>query len=313
MDKQNIKLTFSDNSCLESAALKAMLFENTIELVFSQNNKIITSANLAPDKASFSKTLVAIKAKINLICKRLGIHESQLIYDRTSVSIFKKIIYKPLILLKYICSILIPVQWVIVFKHQHDNKWRKIIPDSHLFQADPFVVYKNDKYFIFYEELKFEDYHGYLKVAELDSENGTLINDQIILKLEHHLSYPNVFEEKGIFYMIPECADSNRVDLFECTEFPYQWQKKQTLIENISAVDTTPLKTKEGTWYLFTSVITEGAVCGDELSIYTSTNLLEAMHEWPDILFKEAMKLFEFHKIVVNDMAFKPSSIAYYK
>ena len=167
----------------------------------------------------------------------------------------------------------IPIQWVIVYKGKDEKKWHKIIPDSKVFQADPFVVFKDDKYYVFYEELKFEDYHGYLMVAELDIANNQLINEKIILKLENHLSFPNVFEENGTYYMIPECADSHRVDLYECTDFPYQWKHTRTLLDNIQAVDTTPLKTHDG-WYLFTSEIVDGADCNDELSIYKSANLL---------------------------------------
>jgi hypothetical protein len=166
---------------------------------------------------------------------------------------------------------------VIVYKDANEtntkSKWHKIVPDSKVFQADPFIVFKDDKYYVFYEELKFEDYHGYLMVAELDLANKKLINQKIILKLEHHLSFPNVFEEDGTFYMIPECADSNRVDLYECTSFPYKWEKKKTLLDNIAAVDTTPLKTDDG-WYLFTTEIIKGVGCNDELSIYKSADLL---------------------------------------
>ncbi len=46
------------------------------------------------------------------------------------------------------------------------------------------------------------------------------------------------------------------------------------MIDNIQAVDTTPLKINDGAWYLFTSEIKEGASCDDELSIYKSADLL---------------------------------------
>jgi len=272
MDTQTYTLRIAGKNNLESGAHKAVIFDDTLELAFFKNGKLIKTANLAPDRASFYRTLEATKAKIKLICKRLDIDESQLSYDTQDLATSQKVIYKALILAKMIYTMLIPIQWVIVYKHQHDKKWRKIIPDSSVFQADPFIVYKNDKYYVFYEELKFEDYHGYLRAAELDVKNGKLINDKIILKLDYHLSFPNVFEENDTFYMIPESADSRSVDLFECTEFPYVWQKKQTLIDNIQAVDTTPLKTKEG-WYLFTSEIVDGASCDDELSIYKSNDL----------------------------------------
>ncbi len=274
MEAQAYSLTIAGKESLESGVYKAVIFDNALELAFFKNGKLIKTASLAPDRASFYRTLKATKAKIKLICKRLDIDESQLNYDTQSLATPQKLVYKALILAKMIYTMLIPIQWVIVYKHQQDKKWRKIIPDSNVFQADPFIVYKNDKYYVFYEELKFEDYHGYLRAAELDVENGKLINDKIILKLDYHLSFPNVFEENDTFYMIPESGDSHSVNLFECTEFPYLWQKKQTLINNIQAVDTTPLKTKNGAWYLFTSEIKEGASCDDELSIYKSADLL---------------------------------------
>ncbi len=275
MGGQNIKLTIAGKDNLESGVHKAVIFDDALELVFSQNNDVIKTVSLAPDRASFYRTLEATKAKIKLVSNRLKIDDAELNYDVQSISTPQKLFYKCCLFVKLIFTMLIPVQWVIVFKHREDKKWRKIIPHSSVFQADPFVVFKDDKYFIFYEELKFEDYHGYLRAAELDIENGKLINDQIILKLEKHLSFPNVFEENDTFYMIPECADSNRIDLFECIDFPYNWQKKQTLIDNINAVDTTPLKSEDGNWYLFTSEIKDGAACDDELSIYKSADLFK--------------------------------------
>ena len=273
MEEKTYSLTIAGKQSLEEGVHKAVIFDDALELAIFKDGELIKTASLAPDRASFYRTIEATKAKIKLLCSRLGIEESQLSYDKETLTVPQKLVYKSLILTKMIYTMLIPIQWVIVYKHKNEKKWRKIIPDSSVFQADPFIVFKNEKYYVFYEELKFEDYHGYLRAAELDIESGKLVNDQIILKLEYHLSFPNVFEENEKFYMIPESAESNSVDLFECTDFPYSWQKKQTLLPNIKAVDTTPLKTSDGIWYLFTSEIIDGASCDDELSIYKSDDL----------------------------------------
>ena len=268
------KLTIAGLASLQQGSLKSAVSSNTIDLVFYKNDKIIKMANLAPDRTSFSRTLESTKDKIQLICKRLGINEQQLDYDRSELSKVNLLSLKLRFFKKMLFEAFIPTQWVIVYKKKGEDKWNKIIPDSKVFQADTFVVFKDDKYYIFYEELKFEDYHGYLMVAELDIENNQLTNEKIILKLEHHLSFPNVFEEQGKYYMIPEYADGNSIDLYECTSFPYEWQKKKTLIANTCAVDTTPLKTKDG-WYLFTTIIEKGAGCNDELSIYKSSDIFK--------------------------------------
>lgn len=267
------KLTIAGLSNLQKGARKAAVSNGIVELVFTGKGKVLKKVNLSADRTSFSRTLEATQNKVALICERLGINEQQLEYDRSGLSKGESFTYKLLFLKKMLFEAFIPTQWVIVFKRENEEKWRKVLTNSKVFQADSFFVFKDGKYYLFYEELKFEDYHGYLMVAELDIINNLLLNAKIILKLEYHLSYPSVFEENGRYYMIPESADNHSVDLFECTDFPYQWQKKQTLLDNIQAVDTTPLKTDNG-WYLFTSEIIKGAACDDELSIYKSNDLL---------------------------------------
>ncbi|MEE9326705.1 MAG: hypothetical protein V3U71_05365 [Cocleimonas sp.] len=272
------QLTISGNSHLHLEIYKAMRSGKAIELTISLDNKILKQASLSAEPTSFQQTLENTKNKISLLCKRLNISSQQLAFDDSELSPFKKAIFQILTLKRVLFEVLVPTQWIIVYKQKNASKWNKLIPDPKVFHADTFVVYKDNKYTLFYEELKFEDYHGYLMAAELDIENNELINKKVILKLDHHLSYPNVFEENGTYYMIPECADSHRVDLYECTSFPYQWKKKKTLIEGIQAIDPTPLKTKDG-WYLFLTELKKGAECNDELSIYKSSCLFDAPFE----------------------------------
>ena len=268
-------LSIAGYDSLQKGIHKASVSDGCIQIIISQNGKALNQASLAADRSSLSRTLEKTLEKIDLLCKRLGIKESDLNYDRTELSKPAKLTYKLLFLKKMLFEAFVPIQWVIVYKNIDEKKWHRIIPDSKIFQADPFVVFKDDKYYVFYEELRFEEYRGYLKVAELDIENNCLINDKAILDLDYHLSFPNVFLENGTYYMIPESEENNTVDLFECTSFPYEWKKKKTLIDNIGAVDTTPLKTKDG-WYLFTSEGMKGADYNDELSIYKSTDLLNS-------------------------------------
>ncbi len=271
-------LSIAGLDSLQKGIHRAAVMYESVELVFSKDGKIVKQTNLAADRTSLYRTLEMTLAKIDLYCERLGIQETDLVYDRTPLSTPVKLGYKLLFLKKMLFEAFIPTQWVIIYKKSYEKKWHKIIPDSKIFQADPFLVFKDNKYYVFYEELKFEDYHGYLRAAELDIENNCLINDKIILNLDYHLSFPNVFLENGTYYMIPESGESNSIDLFECTDFPYKWKKKQTLIDNVQAVDTTPLKTENG-WYLFTSEVVKGADYNDELSIYKSSDLIHSPFE----------------------------------
>lgn len=267
------KLTIAGSDHLQRGVHKGAISGGVIELIFYQNDEVIKTASLSADRTSLYRSVEATKDKITLFCQRLGVDEAQLEYDRSDLSKKEKIFFKLRFLKKMFFEAFIPTQWIIVYKHKKESKWKRIVPDSKVFQADTFVIYKDDKYYIFYEELKFDDYQGYLMVAELDLKNNQLINEKTILKLDHHLSYPNVFQENGTYYMIPEAGDSGRVDLYECSAFPYEWGLKKTLIDNVEAVDTTPLK-YQNAWYLFTTVIEKGADCNDELSIFKSDDLL---------------------------------------
>jgi len=266
------KLTIAGYDHLQEGVYKRSIGSRVVELKIFKNGELIKQANLSAHPISIKRTLQATQNKITLLCKRLGINPEQLEYNRSSLSLSKKSVYLLLSLKRVLFEAFIPAQWIIVFKKTNEDKWQRIMPEPDVFQADPFIVYRDQKYFIFYEELKFEDYHGYLMAAELDIANKKLINEKIILKQGYHLSYPNVFEENGTYYMIPESADNRTVDLFECTDFPYKWEKKQTLLDNIQAVDTTPLKLGEN-WFLFTTEIVKGTECNDELSIYKSADL----------------------------------------
>ncbi len=274
-NNNNMRLTISGFDHLQRGVHRALLFYDKLDLAFFENDKEIKRVSLSPDPVSFHNTLLNTQAKIKLVCERLGIDENKLNYDKSPLKAPEKFAYKGLFLAQMLYKMFIPMQWVIVYKDLNlaNDSWHKIIPPKEVFQADPFILYKDGKHYVFYEELQFADYHGYLAVAELDTKQGKLVNAHTILKLDYHLSYPQVFEENGTFYMIPESAENHTVDLFECTDFPYQWKKKKTLLDNIQAVDSTLLKTDDAA-YLFLSEKVEGANFDDELSLYKSTDLL---------------------------------------
>lgn len=290
-NNKKIHLSIAKTNNIHQGIHQAVLFYDVVELIFTDRecspSKELKRVSLSPDRVSFSHTLQQTNDKIRLICSRLGINEDCLVYDKTPLNTLKKKYYNSLFFSKMLYKMFIPMQWVIVYKTMESTEqWRKIIPPKEVFQADPFIIYNNNKYYVFYEELKFSDYHGYLAVAELDIEKGELINPKTILKRGYHLSYPSVFEEAGRFYMIPESGDNHTVDLYECTDFPYQWQKKRTLLDNIQAVDSTLLK-KNNCWYLFTSEKAKGVSYDDELTLYKSSNFLnqpfEKMYDQPVI------------------------------
>ena len=170
-------------------------------------------------------------------------------------------------------------QWLLLYRidcgvefSSSFYEFRKIIPPKDRFWADPFVIFKDDKYFIFVEEYIYKTRKGHISCLTIDKEGNYSMPEKIIEKT-YHLSYPFVFYYNNEYYMIPETASNRTVDLYKCVEFPNKWEFKKTLIDNISAFDVT-LFNKDGKWWLFTNVIeNRGAVSTDELFLFFSSDL----------------------------------------
>ncbi len=171
-------------------------------------------------------------------------------------------------------------QWSILFRIEKGiaksfHRFKEIKPPKDRFWADPHVIFKDEKYFIFVEEYLYSTKLGRLAVIEVD-KNGNASDVKTVLEKDYHLSYPNVFELNGTYYMIPETSANHTIDLYECTKFPDKWEFKMTLMKDIDAVDST-LLFKENKWWLFANVAENlGASKNDELFLFYSDDLFSS-------------------------------------
>jgi len=157
------------------------------------------------------------------------------------------------------------------------DKYKKIIPPKDRFWADPHVIQKNGKTYVFVEELPYVTQKGHLSVIEVDPQ-GNCSEPVRILEKEYHLSYPSVFEWEDKIYMIPESADNHSIDLYECVEFPARWEFRMTLMKDVKAVDTTVVYAN-GKWWLFTAMAeNESAFPEVELFLFYADSLFSG--EW---------------------------------
>jgi hypothetical protein len=153
-------------------------------------------------------------------------------------------------------------QWELLFHFSPDSQndlsaYKKILPSKDEFWADPHVVYQEPNYYLFVEAFPYKTKRGHLSVIEMD-RNGNCKQPVPILENDCHLSFPFVFEWRGIYYMIPESSGKRTIELYESISFPYQWQYKMTLMKNVKAVDTTVLF-QNGKWWLFTALAEQEA------------------------------------------------------
>lgn len=122
----------------------------------------------------------------------------------------------------------------------------------HSFMADPFLFHTKGHNWLFFETVGPEVVQSGLKgkIGCLKEVGGRWVNQGVVLEQPWHMSYPQVFEENGHIYMIPEQSALGKgdVSLYEATDFPRGWEKRVTLIERPFA-DATLLRL-DGHYYM---------------------------------------------------------------
>lgn len=168
-------------------------------------------------------------------------------------------------------------QWILLYDRHADfvpslGRFRKLVPPRNRFWADPHVLVKDGRYYVFIEELLYRQRKGFISVMEI-REDGTPTTPQPVLEEPYHLSNPFVFEHAGQIFMIPESAGNRSVDLYRCVSFPDRWERCETLLSDVYAVDTT-VHFHEGKWWLFTNIREhERGSADDDLFLFWSDSL----------------------------------------
>lgn len=148
------------------------------------------------------------------------------------------------------------IKWVIGIKFLNSNAnldYKILKPSVFEFWADPFIIDHAGKTYLFFEAYSYIRMKGSIKYSVLDKKTLSMSRPLSLIKDKHHYSFPCVFEDNGILYLIPETAKKNRIELYELSEYPFKLTLKRVLIDQISAADSVA-KLINGTWYLFTTV-----------------------------------------------------------
>ena len=147
--------------------------------------------------------------------------------------------------------------------------FKRIVSPLGILWADPFVVEKEDGYYLFVEEMSYKENVGHLAVLELDKE-GNVTKNTTILNTGSHLSYPNIFQEDGEWWMIPESGASRKISLYKATNFPYEWELHMHLKEDVKNADTT-LHYHDDKWWMFVNIDEdEGTLLYNELYLFSA-------------------------------------------
>ena len=172
-------------------------------------------------------------------------------------------------------------QWFLAFRHGNPGEavradlsgFTRIMPPPDRTWADPFVIERGGRHFVFFEDLPFAAGKAHIAMIEIGAD-GRWSAPVRVLERDHHLSYPFLFEHEGALYMVPETAQAGRVELYRCTEFPLRWRRERVLLEGVRLVDAT-LERTAGRWWLFANGAPGSSrVFDDELYLYHSEKLL---------------------------------------
>lgn len=183
---------------------------------------------------------------------------------------------------KYKCWLMFNFrQWILLYCFNNEEKpatsifrFKRLTPPKDRFWADPCVVYKNNTYYIFMEELIYKENAGKAHIAVIEMDyKGNYKQPEIALKLDYHLSYPFVFDYRNECYMVPETINNSTIELYRSVGFPTKWEFVMNLQENIKTVDTTFFE-KDGKVWMFTYQQENKDVYVFELFLYYADDLL---------------------------------------
>lgn len=117
------------------------------------------------------------------------------------------------------------------------------------FVADPFLLRRDGRWFLFFEVMRADSWRGEIAVATSD-DGATWAYERVVLAEPFHLSYPHVFEWEGEVYMIPETFERNAVCLYRAIDFPYRWSLEAELISGSTYADASVFRHGDR-WWMF--------------------------------------------------------------
>jgi hypothetical protein len=142
-----------------------------------------------------------------------------------------------------------------------------------VFWATPFLYECNDQLYVFFENYSYKTKRGKISAGKVveDGKNGySVVDVRDVLDFDYHLSYPQIVEEDGELFLIPETCQNKRLEVYRCEEFPYKWKLYATAFSGEEVVDTTYFRDGNGERWL---LLNKGWAHEAELHIYKIDSL----------------------------------------
>ena len=169
-------------------------------------------------------------------------------------------------------------KWFIAYRHRvglrtalTDRKdFHVIFPPRGRFYADPFLIERQGKTYLFFEDFDYSKNRAGISSVELRDKDFS--QPTTVLEKPYHLSYPFLLEWEGHVYMIPETRERGTIELYRAVDFPQKWELCNILAEGVLAVDPT-IFPHNGKLWLFANISVPGASTFDELHLFYADSL----------------------------------------
>ena len=149
--------------------------------------------------------------------------------------------------------------------------YRPLPVDPAIFYADPFVVERDGRRFLFAEAFPYAAGKGVIVCADV-GEGAAQPAFRTILEKPWHLSYPFVFEWGNETYLAPEGSTHGGVEIYGATAFPWTWTLAHHVLPEWPLVYSTFFE-HEGRLWLFAGAATPGGSDWDELFAWHAPGL----------------------------------------
>ncbi|MFS4491340.1 hypothetical protein [Maribacter sp. 2308TA10-17] len=117
------------------------------------------------------------------------------------------------------------------------------------FWADPFIFNHENNNYVFFENYEYDTAKGKISCGKI--HKNELVDVVDVLDKDYHLSYPFIFKENDDIFLMPECSDNNRLEIYKCKKFPDQWELYTTAFEGEKVVDAFFYNDKSNTKWMF--------------------------------------------------------------
>jgi hypothetical protein len=149
--------------------------------------------------------------------------------------------------------------------------WTLLNDDGQRYYADPFAFTHDGKRVVFVEEYPCATGRGLISAVEIGADHLPRGIPRPVLETPFHLSYPQVFADAGVIYMLPEAAASGRLTLYRAERFPDRWVAVADLIE--APLHDATLVRHDGLYCIFATEDGGGATSWDALHLYSAPAL----------------------------------------